>query len=83
MSTRYHLALETPEGNLVDGMQRLQGTFGVRFDAFHREHGHVSYVSLQGSSGRGGRPLLGLVNYIDLNPVRADIKPLSQLRDYL
>jgi hypothetical protein len=30
MSNSYHLALETPEANLVDGMRWLQGTFGIR-----------------------------------------------------
>jgi len=33
MSNHYHLAVETPEGNLVEGMRRLQGTFGIRFNA--------------------------------------------------
>jgi putative transposase len=41
MSNHYHLALETPAGKLVDGMRWLQGTFGIRFNAFHKERGHV------------------------------------------
>jgi REP element-mobilizing transposase RayT len=31
MSNHYHIALETPAANLVEGMQWLQGTFAVRF----------------------------------------------------
>ena len=36
MSNHYHLAVETPEGNLVEGMRWLQGTFGIRFNALAR-----------------------------------------------
>jgi REP element-mobilizing transposase RayT len=41
MSNHYHLALETPEPNLVAGMQWLQSTYANRFNRFHRENGHV------------------------------------------
>ena len=69
MSNPYHLALENPEGNLVDGMQWLQGTFGIRFNAFHRERGHVFQSRYQSLLVEERRPLLGLVDYIHLNPV--------------
>ena len=35
MSTNYHLLLETPKGNLVEGMKWLQGTFTQRYNARH------------------------------------------------
>ena len=42
MSNHYHLALETPRGNLVIGMQWLQATFANRFNRFRGERGdHV------------------------------------------
>src|SRR5438105_8111243 len=41
MSNHYHLALETPLGNLVAGMQWLQATFANRFNRFRKEHGHL------------------------------------------
>jgi putative transposase len=41
MSNHYHLAVETPEGNLVKGMRWLQGTFGICFHALGGERGHV------------------------------------------
>ena len=41
MSNHYHLALETPKGNLVEGMRWLQGTLGNRFNKFTGERGHV------------------------------------------
>lgn len=32
MANHYHLAVETPAPNLVDGMKWLQGTFATRFN---------------------------------------------------
>lgn len=82
MRNHYHLALETPGSNLVDGMRWLQGTFANRFNAFHGEHGHVFQSRYKSLLIEEGRPLLGLVNYIHLNPVRAGIVTLDQLETY-
>ena len=82
MSNHYHLALETPEANLVEGMRWLQGTFGIRFNAFRRERGHVFQSRYKSLVIEEGRPLLGLVNYIHLNPVRAGLVELADLKDY-
>jgi len=41
MSNHYHIALETPAANLVEGMQWLQGTFALRFNRLRQEHGHL------------------------------------------
>ena len=73
MSNHYHLALETPAGNLVEGMQWLQGTFSTRFNRLRRENGHLfqgRYKSLVVDPGEG----IGAVcHYIHLNPVRAKL----------
>jgi REP element-mobilizing transposase RayT len=82
MSNHYHLALETPEPNLVEGMRWLQGTFGIRFNALRRERGHVFQARYKSLVIEAGRPLLGLVNYIHLNPVRAGLVSLAELRQY-
>ena len=37
MSNHYHLALETPEPNLVEGMKWLQSTFSARFNRLREE----------------------------------------------
>jgi REP element-mobilizing transposase RayT len=70
MSNHYHLALETPRANLVDGMRWLQGTFATRFNRLRDERGHLfqgRYKSLVvDPAGLGG-----LCHYIHLNPVRA------------
>ncbi len=39
MGNHYHLALETPQGNLVAGMQWLQSTFANRFNKLGRMKG--------------------------------------------
>ena len=41
MSNHYHLALETPDANLVAGMQWLQATFANRFNRLRGERGHL------------------------------------------
>ena len=79
MSNHYHLALETPDANLVSGMAWLQGTFANRFNRVHGERGHVFQGRYKSILVEEGRPLLGLVNYIHLNPVRAGIKGVRDL----
>ena len=37
MGNHYHLALQTPRGNLVDGMRWLQNTYTRRFNSRHRQ----------------------------------------------
>ncbi len=41
MRNHYHLAVETPQGNLVAGVHWLQSTFGNRFNRFRGEHGRA------------------------------------------
>lgn len=71
MSNHYHLLIETPEGNLVAGMRRLNGVYT---QAFNRRHGRVGHV-LQGRYKSilvdKDAYLLELARYIVLNPVRA------------
>ena len=82
MSNHYHLAVETPEPNLVDGMKWLQSTFATRFNRLHNERGHVFQGRYKSIIIGEGRSLLGLVDYIHLNPVRAGICNIADLKDY-
>ncbi len=41
MRNHFHLAVETPQGNLVKGMHWLQGTFATRFNRFRSEQGYL------------------------------------------
>ena len=41
MSNHYHLALKTPEANLVKGMSWFQSTWTQRFNSRHKLWGHL------------------------------------------
>jgi len=41
MTNHYHLAIRTPEANLVDGMKWFQNTYTRRFNKRHREWGRL------------------------------------------
>ncbi|HUJ43776.1 MAG TPA: transposase [Opitutaceae bacterium] len=78
MSNHYHLCVETPAPNLVEGMRWLQGTFALRFNRYHREHGHVfqgRYKALLVDPDAVG----AVCHYIHLNPVRAGVVPPADL----
>jgi putative transposase len=82
MSNHYHLALETPAANLVEGMQWLQGTFATRFNRLRNERGHLfqgRYKSLLVDPDEGLGPLC---HYIQLNPVRAKLCDAEALGEW-
>ena len=73
MGSHYHLCIETPEPNLVDGMKWLQNAYTRRFNVRHRKSGRLfgdryKAVIVEGVRGEYYRTLL---DYIHLNPVRA------------
>lgn len=71
MGNHYHLLIETPEANLVAGMQWLQGTYTKRFNVRHREWGHLfqgRYKALP--VDRLGEYFSTVASYIHLNPAR-------------
>ena len=85
MGNHFHILLETPEPNLVMGMQWLQGTYTKRFNAVHREWGHLfqgRYKAIPVETD--GDYLLTVANYIHLNPARMKGFDFDrqQLRDY-
>src|SRR6266853_2790449 len=41
MGNHYHLLLETPEANLVEGMKWLQGAYTQRHNTRHKVRGHL------------------------------------------
>jgi len=71
MGNHYHLLLETPEPNLVDGMRWLQGTYTKRFNARHKLWGHLlqgRYKALVIDPQKEYFRTVG--DYIHLNPAR-------------
>lgn len=77
MGNHYHLLLETPEPNLVDGMSWFQSTYAQRFNARHRVWGHLfpgRYKALPVDQGEYFRTV---ANYAHLNPARAHVFDLK------
>ncbi|MDA0350128.1 MAG: hypothetical protein O3C43_22820 [Verrucomicrobia bacterium] len=77
-----HLAIATPEPNLVAGMKWLQGIFATRFNRFHEERSHVFQRRHKSLVVESDRSLPGLMDYIHLNPVRAGLCDVEHLKEY-
>jgi hypothetical protein len=82
MSNHFHLALETPRGNLVAGMQWLESTYANRFNRFRNERGHLFQGRYKALLVEPGDALGQLCTYIDLNPVRAGMVSVDGLEAY-
>ena len=82
MSNHFHLALETPEGNLTAGMQWMLSTFSTRFNRLRKEKGHVFQGRYKALSVEPGAYLGRLCHYIHLNPVRAGLIDVAGLKDW-
>lgn len=80
MGNHYHLLIQTPRANLVEGIAWLQNTYTRRFNARHHQWGRLfgdrykSVLVEDGGSG-GDLYLRTLFDYIHLNPVRAKLVP--------
>lgn len=79
MDNHYHLMLQTPEPNLVEGMKWLQNTYTRRFNTRHRQWGRLfgdryKSVPVEGQ----GYYYETLMDYIHLNPARAGLIRLNQ-----
>ena len=82
MPNHYHLALETPDPNLVEGMHWLQSTFATRFNRFRGERGHLFQGRYQSPLVEDARALVRVINYIHLNPVRAHLVPAAHCASF-
>jgi putative transposase len=75
MPTHYHLLIETMRPTLVKGMQWLNSTYTLRYNARHKQRGHLfqgRYKALL-VDGEEGEYFLTVSDYIHLNPVRAKL----------
>ncbi len=82
MSNHYHLVIETSEPNLVEGMKWLQSTFATRFNRLRNKRGHVFQGRYKSILINEDRPLLGLIDYVHLNPVRAKLCTVDELKGH-
>lgn len=86
MPNHYHWLLETPRACLVDGMRWFQTTYTARYNARHRQCGHLfqgRYKAIVVDSSEADY-FRTLSDYIHLNPVRAHLlkKKSPQLEDF-
>jgi len=87
MGNHYHLLVETPEANLVAGMQWLQGTYTQRYNRRHAVTGHLfqgRYQAVPVEASNAGY-LEAVSSYIHLNPARAGLIQIGRekLKSYL
>lgn len=87
MSNHFHLLLETPEANLVDGMRYLMGTFSQGWNARHHRRGHVfqgryKSIPVSGERAADGSYFRVTADYIHLNPSRARLVKGEPLVSY-
>jgi putative transposase len=71
MTNHYHVVVETPEGNLSEGMRQLNGIYTQYFNRTHRRAGHVFQGRYKAILVEKDSYLLELIRYVALNPVRA------------
>ncbi len=85
MNNHFHLVLETPQPNLVDGMKWLLGVYTKRFNTRHKEFGHLfagRYKALH-VDGSGNGYLRTVCEYVHLNPARAGLlKKMQSLESF-
>lgn len=82
MGNHYHLAVETPRGNLVAGMHWLQATYANRFNRMRGENGHLFQGRYHSLLVEEGEHLGMLCHYIHLNPARAGLVSMRRLAGY-
>jgi len=78
----FHLAVETPEPNLSDGMKWLQGTWVARFNRYHGVVGRPFQGRYKALHVEPGHTLAQVAHYIHLNPARARRGPVERLLEY-
>lgn len=75
MPNHFHLVVETPNANLVEGMHWLLSTYTIRLNHRHQMTGHLfsgRYKALV-VEGNGSGYLKTVCDYVHLNPARANL----------
>ena len=74
MTNHVHLLVETPEGNLAEGIQSLHGTYAQKFNWRHERAGHLFQGRAAGATRiASDAHLLTVTMYIVRNPVEAGL----------
>jgi len=80
MTNHYHLLIETPDGNLGQGMRQLNSVYSRYYNRRHNLSGHVLQGRYHAILVQKESYLLELARYIVLNPIRAGI--VAKLGDW-
>src|SRR5215218_4496900 len=73
MPNHFHLVLETPEPNISEGMQLLNGTYAQWFNVRYGYNGHLFQGRFFSELIESSYHLLEVSRYVVLNPVRAGL----------
>jgi REP element-mobilizing transposase RayT len=73
MPNHFHLVVETPRGNLTQGMHMLKGRYARAFNDAYGLTGHVFEARFAAVLVARDAHLTELVRYVHLNPVRAGL----------
>jgi putative transposase len=82
MRNHFHLAVETPQPNLSEGMRWLQATWAARFNRFRGECGRPFQGRYKALHVEPGHALAQVAHYIHLNPVRAHVLSVERLPEF-
>lgn len=82
MTNHFHLVIRTPKGNLIYGMKWLQSTFANRYHHFRKAHGKLFQGRYKSLIVEEDSYLGALLHYVHLNPVRAGMVSIDQLKTY-
>ena len=73
MTNHVHLLVETPEGNLAEGVQSLHGTYAQKFNWRHERAGHLFQSRYGATRITSDAHLHTATMYIVRNPVEAGL----------
>jgi len=82
MTNHFHLVVRTPKGNLIYGMKWLQSTFANRYHQFRKVHGKLFQGRYKSLIVEEDTYLGALLHYVHLNPVRAGMCTVPELKKY-
>lgn len=78
MSNHYHILVETPDGNLSQGMRQVNGVYTQKFNRRHKRSGHLFQGRYKSILIEKESHLVEVCRYVVLNPVRAKLSELPE-----
>jgi REP element-mobilizing transposase RayT len=82
LRNNYHLVIETPSENLIEGVHWLQGTYANRFNRSRSQNGHLFQGRYKAILVEPGHALTDLVSYVHLIPVLEKLITIEQLPQF-